>query len=180
MTDGAAAAQRQRTERICTLLGPEVLSKREIDGFVISLREIVEHFRIEWTIRPYEDDGFQRTSGAGFVLELTGAHQPSEHRARQGCLHCANLLLALRLVGDWLFPPKGNCGFCEVRVQSTFVRCEEPNQRACSLTRTLGFVSDAGTECRMGACHLWCMNEIKERLNVLRALERNEPRQEET
>jgi hypothetical protein len=88
------------------------------------------------------------------------------------CRHCANLKLALRIIGDWFFPPQGECSFCEVQAYSNFVHGDQQGQREDCSTRTFRLVRQLGTRCQLGACHVWCRTKMTERLNRIGAVER--------
>src|SRR5207302_6132771 len=37
----------------------------------------------------------------GFVLDLNGTHKPAANHVGRTCRHCTNLMLALKIIGDW-------------------------------------------------------------------------------
>ena len=158
--------------RVCGLLGAAEVAGGNAEGLVIVLGEIVQQFRIEWELTPYQGTDSAEHPEAGFVLELMGTHQLAGIHSELSCLHCANLMLGLRIVADWLFPPQGRCSYCEVLTRSNFVRGGlHAQQEACS-TRALRLASQQGPSCELGTCHLWCTAKIKDRLNVIGAVER--------
>jgi len=157
---------------VCGLLGNEDIAGSDPDGFILALREIVEHFQIRWGVAPLQESDSGEGVEIGFVLELSGTHEPGADHMARTCRHCANLMLALRIIGDWLFPPQGNCSFCEVQAYSNFVRGDQQRQSEASSTRALRLVSHLGTRCQLGACHVWCMTKMTERLNRIGAVER--------
>ena len=161
---------------VCGLFGKEDITRSDSERLLLALREMVEHFQITWGVRPLHQSDSEVSVEIGFVLELNGTHEPVADHAKWSCLHCANLLLALRIVGDWLFPREGQCSFCEVQVYHNFV-CgdEEVEARICS-TRALRLVSQPETRCRFGACHVWCTTKLTERLNRIGAVERGRNR----
>ena len=157
---------------VCGLLAPDELAGRNAEGVVLVLGEIVQHFRIEWELTPYQGSDSAGRPEAGFVLELNGTHEPAEPHSGRSCLHCANLMLGLRIVGDWLFPPKGKCSFCEVLARSNFVRGDQHGQQAGYTTRTLRLAGPRSPSCQLGACHIWCTAKTEERLRTIGAVER--------
>ena len=138
----------------------------------MALKEIVEHFRIKWQVTLHEGTDSAEGAEDGFVLELKGTHEPAEDHSWRTCLHCANLMLGLRIVSEWLFPPQGKCPFCEVVAQSNFVRGDQRGRQETCSTREIHLVSRRGASCQLGACHIWCMTKTKERLSVIGAIER--------
>ena len=172
MSCGCAISQKPGIQGVCGLLGAEEIAGSDANGLVVALREIVEHFQIEWEVTAYQGMDSPESAEAGFVLELMGTHEPASHDPGRKCVHCSNLMLGLRIVGDWLFPPQGKCSFCEVLACSNFVRGDQQDQRNASSTRRLSLVSQRGTWCQLGACHIWCMTKTRERLSVIGAVER--------
>ena len=172
MNCAGAITQEPGIRGVCGLLGAEGITGCDSEGLAFALREIVEHFRIEWELTPYQDPDSAESSEAGFVLELKGTHEPAEHYSGRTCVHCANLMLGLRIVGDWLFPPQGKCSFCEVLACSNFVRGNEHSQQEGCSSRALRLASQRRTACQLGACHIWCMTKTKERLRAIGAVER--------
>ena len=157
---------------LCGLFGKEDIPGSDPEGFILALREIVEHFQITWGVTPlHESDSGERV-GIGVLLDLNGTHEPAaDHRGRT-CQHCANLMLALRIIGDWLFPPAGKCPSCELQAYCNFIRGDQQAKPEACSTRLLRLVSHLGTRCELGACHVWCMTKMTERLNRIGAAER--------
>jgi hypothetical protein len=157
---------------VCGLLGKETVSGSDSEGFILSLRGIVERFQVTWAVTPLHESHSGESVEIGFVLELNGTHEPVADHVGRTCRHCANLMLALKIIGDWLLPPQGKCSFCEVQAYSDFVRAEQKYQAEACSTRALRLVSHLGTLCQLGACHVWCMTKMKARLNRIGAVER--------
>ena len=172
MNRACALSQEPGIGGVCGLLGTEEIAGSDAAGLVVVLGGIAEHFQIEWELTPYQGTGAAESSETGFVLELKGTHEPAEHHSGRTCLHCANLMLGLRIVGDWLFPPQGKCSFCEVLRCSNFVRGAQHGQQEGCSTRSLRLASQRGTACQFGECHIWCMTKTKERLRAIGAVER--------
>ncbi len=176
MTHDCAISKEPGIPNVCGLFGKEDIAGSESEGLLLALREMVGHFQITWGVTPLHESDPEGGTEIGFVLELNGTHEPVPDHAERSCHHCANLLLALRIVGDWLFPRQGKCSFCEVQVYHNFVCGDEGVQaRPCS-TRALRLVSQPETHCRFGACHVWCMTKLTERLSRIGAVERGRNR----
>ena len=154
---------------VCGLLGAEEITGTAAKGIILALREIVEHFHIRWEMRPHRETESEDKVETGFVLELTGTHELVGHHTGRTCSHCANLILGLRIIGDWIFPPDGKCFFCQVQPHSNFVRGDQHGQQKASSTRTVRLASQVGSRCQLEACHSWCMTKIKERLGKIGA-----------
>ncbi len=157
---------------VCGLFGKETAAGSDSDGFILALRGIVERFQITWGVTPLNNSDSGESVEIGFVLDLNGIHEPVADHVGRTCRHAANLMLALRIIGDWVFPPQGKCSFCEVQAYSDFVRGEQRGQAEACSTRTLRLVSHLGTGCQLGACHVWCMTKMKARLNRIGSVER--------
>ena len=157
---------------VCGLLGSEGIAGSDPQGFILALREIVEHFQITWGVTLLHESDSGESVEIGFVLDLNGTHESAADHLRRTCRHCANLMLALRIIGDWMFPPQGKCSFCEVQTYSNFVRRDQQDQSEACSTRALRLVSHSGTRCQLGTCHVWCMTNMTERLNRIGAVER--------
>jgi hypothetical protein len=157
---------------VCGLLGKENIAGGDHEGFIFAVREIVEHFHITWGATPlYESDSGESVQ-IGFVLELNGAHEPAADHIGRTCRHCANLMLALRIVGDWLFPPEGKCPSCELQAYCNFIRGDQMGQPEACSTRVIRLASHLGTRCQLGSCHVWCETTLRERLNRIGSVER--------
>jgi hypothetical protein len=161
---------------VCGLFGKEDIARSNSDGLLLALREMVEHFQITWGVSPLHQADSGVSVEIGFVLDLNGTHEPVADHAERSCRHCANLMLALKIVGDWLFPRQGKCSFCEVQVYHNFVCGDEHGQGQECATRALRLVSQPETRCQLGACHAWCMTKLTERLNRIGAVERGRNR----
>lgn len=157
---------------VCGLLGEKDIAGSDPDGLILELREIVERFQITWEVTPIDEAESGGSVETGFVLDLNATHEPSADHTGRTCRRCANRMLALKIIGDWLFPPEGKCSFCEVQAYSDFVRGDQQGrQHACS-TRALRLVSHLGTGCQLGACHVWCMTQMRAQLKTIGAVER--------
>ena len=157
---------------VCGLFGKGTVGGSDSEGFILALRGIVERFQVTWGVTPLHGSDSGESVEIGFVLDLNGTHKPAANHVGRTCRHCTNLMLALKIIGDWLLPPQGKCSFCEVQAYSDFVRGEQKGQADASSTRALRLVSHLGTRCQLGACHLWCMTKMKARLNRIGSVER--------
>ena len=157
---------------VCGLLGKENVAGPDSGGFLLALGELVEHFQITWAISPVHDFVSGKKVDVAFVLDLEGRHEPVADHVGRSCPHCANLLLALRIIGEWLFPPKGVCESCELRTYDNFVRGEDSGlSEPCSVKRFL-LASPVGTRCHLGSCHAWCAATLRGRLTRIGSVER--------
>lgn len=152
---------------VCGLLGNEDIGVNEPQGLILALTEIVEHFQITWGVTPLHESAAGESVEVGFVLDLHGTHEPAANHRERTCQHCANLMLALRIIGDWLFPPQGKCSSCEVQAYNNFIRGDQQGQPEACSTRAIRLVSHLGARCPLGACHAWCMTKMTERLNAI-------------
>jgi len=157
---------------VCGLFGKGTVGGSDSEGFILALRGIVERFQVTWGVTPLHGSDSGESVEIGFVLDLNGTHKPAANHVGRTCRHCTNLMLALKIIGDWLLPPQGKCSFCEVQAYSDFVRGGQKGQADASSTRALRLVSHLGTRCQLGACHLWCMTKMKARLNRIGSVER--------
>lgn len=157
---------------VCGLLGKENVDGPDSGGFLVALAELVEHFQITWAISPLHDFVSGESAEVGFVLNLEGRHEPVADHVGRGCPHCTNLLLALRIIGDWLFPPKGVCESCELRIYDNFVRGEDRGLSEPCSVKTFRLASPVGTRCHLGSCHTWCAATLRRRLNGIGSVER--------
>lgn len=159
-------------QSVCGLLGKENMAGPDSGGFLLALGELVEHFQITWSVNPLHDVVSGKSVEVGLVLDLEGRHEPVAHHVGRGCAHCANLLLALRIIGDWLFPPKGVCESCELRTYDNFIRGEDRGVSEPCSVKTFRLASPVGTRCQLGLCHAWCGATLRERLNRIGSVER--------
>src|SRR5947207_4784607 len=150
---------------IPTPTGKGTVGGSDSERFILALRGIVERFQVTWGVTPLHGSDCGESVEIGFVLDLNGTHKPAANHVGRTCRHCTNLMLALKIIGDWLLPPQGKCSFCEVQAYSDFVRGGQKGQADASSTRALGLVSPLGTRCTLGSCHLGCMTMAKARLN---------------
>jgi len=172
MTQECTFSLAKGTQRICGLLGTEAMSTAECESRIAALREIVERFHIQWELTAEVRGDSDDQQESGFTLELKGTHNPACHHSGDPCSHCASLMPALRIIGEWLLPPDGRCAFCETEACSIFVHGDKHNQGEACSTRTLRVASGPGTPCQVAQCHLLCTTGIKDRLAVLGAVER--------
>jgi hypothetical protein len=157
---------------VCGLLGKQDTGGGDPEGFSLVLRELVEHFQITWAVSPLRECVSGESVEMGFVLELKGTHEPVSGHVGRRCPHCANLLMAMRIIGEWLFPPDGSCEFCELRIFNNFVRGEEDGlSEPCSM-KVFCLASHVGARCQLGSCHAWCEATLRERLNRIGSVER--------
>ena len=172
MSCGCVVSREPGTRSVCALFDVQDGVGSGADGLVVAIREIVGRFRIEWELTPYRSPESTESAEGGFVLDLKGSHELAGHDPGRTCAHCFNLMLGLRIVGDWLFPSEARCPFCEVQACSKFVRGDELGQQEAISTRTLRLASRGGSPCQIGACQILCMGKTKERLSVIGAVER--------
>ncbi len=172
MVNAGETSKEPGIQGICGLLGKDNIAGSDPEGFILALREIAEHFQITWGVTPLHEPHSEESVEIGFVLDLNGTHEGAARHRAQTCQHCANLMLALRIIGDWLFPPQGKCSFCELQAYSNFVRGDQQGQPEACSTRALRLVSHLGTRCQLGACHVWCKTKMTEQLNRIGVVER--------
>lgn len=171
MIQAAEILKEPGIQGVCGLLDKKDISASDPEGFILVIREIIEHFQITWSMTPLHEPGSGNSVENGFVLDLNGAHEAAANHSERTCKHCSNLMLALRIIGDWLFPPRGKCSFCEVQTHSNFVRADTQGQTVACATRALRLVSQLGARCPLGACRVWCMTRMTEQLNRIGAVE---------
>src|SRR6266496_4277258 len=75
-------------QSVCGLLGKENIAGSDPEGFILALREIVEHFHITWGVTPLHESDSGERAQIGFVVELNGAHAPAAHPVGRSCRHC--------------------------------------------------------------------------------------------
>jgi hypothetical protein len=172
MTRECEFSQGQGSQRVCGLLVGAEFGGRETEGRIAALRELVEHFAIEWELTPRLGGDCEEEWESGFTVRLKGAHEPDSRSAIQASARHTNLMLALRIVGEWVLPPKGNCAFCSAEAYAEFVHGDRNDQHEACSTRTLRVASQKGSRCHTEACHLWCLTKIRERLTAVGAAER--------
>jgi hypothetical protein len=170
MTESCDFSQVQGTQQVCGLLGNCKSSETESQGIVLALCEIVTTFQIGWSITSL--GGSQPVEEGGSLIEIRGSHEAVAHRTDQTCRRCANLMLALALVGNWLVPRDGSCGFCAAEAFSGFIHGDRENQGERCSTRTLRIISGPGTPCQLATCDESCLREIRRRLTMIGAVER--------
>lgn len=172
MMQACQLVKEPKLQSACGLLGKEDIAGAGSGGFLVALAELVEHFQITWAIRPLYDVVSGESVEVGFVLDLEGRHERVADHVGRGCPHCTNLLLVLRIIGDWLFPPAGICESCELRSYDNFVRGEDRGlSEPCSM-KTFRLASPVGTRCHLGLCHAWCGATLRARLSRIGSVER--------
>lgn len=172
MRRACQAAKEPGPESVCGLLGKPDVGGCDSEGFLLALRELVEHFHITWAISPLRDFVSEESGEAGFAVDLEGRHGPVADHVARGCAHCANLLLALRIIGEWLFPPAGICEACEVRTCDIFVRPDKAGPWEPRSVKTFRLASRVGTACHLGSCPVACGAALRDRLNRIGSVER--------
>jgi len=172
MTKDCDFAQIHGTERICGLLGSGETTSARSDGRIAALRELVEHFRIEWHLGSCLSAASEDQVVSEFTLAMRGSHGPGGHHPGQTCSRCNNLLLALRMVAEWVLPGEGSCSFCRAETSVEFVRGDRHQQQEACSRRTLRLITEEGSQCQAEDCHRWCMAKIRERLTLIGAMER--------
>jgi hypothetical protein len=171
MIHACQLVKKPELQSVCGLLGNETVAGRDSGGFLVALGELVEHFQITWAITPLYELVSGESVEIGFVLELKGRHEPGADHVGRSCPHCANLLLAMRLIGDWLFPRGGICESCELRTADNFVRGDADGRSESSSVKAFRLASGVGTRCHLGFCHAWCGATLRERLNRIGSAE---------
>jgi hypothetical protein len=68
------------------------------------IRDLVQRFRVCWSVRPEECfvDGTKRK--IGFALELCGTHELGTLHVSPGCEHCRPVQAALKEIANWILP----------------------------------------------------------------------------
>lgn len=172
MRHACQPAKETGLESVCALLGKPDVGGCDSEGFLLALGELVDHFHITWAISPLRDFVSVESGEVGFALDLEGRHEFVADHVGRSCAHCTNLLLALRIIGDWLFPPKGLCESCELRTRDNFVRGEDVGVSEPCSGKTFHLASRVGTRCHLGSCHAWCATTLRGRLNRIGSVER--------
>ena len=115
---------------VCGLLGKETVAGSDSEGFILALRGIVERFQVTWGVTPLHESDSGESVEIGFVLDLNGTHEPVADHVGRTCRHCANLMLALRIIGDWVFPRKESAHLANYRRTATsFVGANKANHK---------------------------------------------------
>src|SRR5216117_2439804 len=96
---------------VCGLFGKGTVGGSDSERFILALRGIVERFQVTWGVTPLHGSDCGESVEIGFVLDLNGTHKPAANHVGRTCRHCTNLMLALKIIGDWLLPPQGKCSF---------------------------------------------------------------------
>lgn len=172
MMHACQLAKEPGLQSACGLLEKQDVLRSDSEGFLMVLGELVEHFQITWSVSPVHEFISGESAETGFVLELKGRHEPVADHVGRSCRHCANLLLVMRIIGEWLFPREGTCEFCELQTYDSFVHQNEVvGFEPCSM-KVFRFASQVGARCQLGSCHVWCKTTLRERLNRIGSVER--------
>jgi hypothetical protein len=157
---------------ICGLLGDEEFSDAQVSGRIAALQELVEHFGIEWELTPRLIGEREEDWESGFTLRMKGTHEHDSHSAGQTSAHRTNLMLALRIVGEWVLPPEGNCAFCSADAYADFVHGDRNNQGETKVSLRIRISHRSGFDRPVDACEVRCLIEMKDKLSEIGALRR--------
>lgn len=172
MNDACQPAKESGPQSLCGLLQKPNVVASNCEGLLMALGELVEHFQITWQFRPLYEVVSDESREAGFLLELKGTHEPVDDHVGRRCARCTNLLLALRIIGDWLFRREGMCESCELRACDNFVRENEESRSEPGSVKAFRLASRIGTRCQLGSCPAWCEATLRDRLNRIGSAER--------
>ena len=172
MTRGCEFSQGQGNQSVCGLLGGAEFYGAATEGRIAALRELVEHFAIEWELTPRLGGNCEGEWESGFTVRLKGAHEPDSRSAIQPSARRTNLMLALRIVGEWVLPPEGNCAFCSADAYADFVHGDRNNQGETKVSLRIRISHRSGFDRPVDACEVRCLIEMKDKLSEIGALRR--------
>ena len=93
-------------------------SRQPSEPAAARVRDLVQQFRVCWSVWPEECfvNGTKRK--IGFAIELCGTHEPGTLHESPGCQHCRPVQAALNEIADWILPREERPSMCDIDIKN--------------------------------------------------------------
>ncbi len=148
-------------------------TRTEYDAYSGNLKELVQRFKVCWEVLPdyYYVKGQRRQ--IGFVLELSGTHEPGRGQPQPGCRLCHPVRRALEAIAHAIIPKDRRDSDHEVSPYDQSIHYDPSRKFRPEVTLGISICHRSGFDREVDACEVRCLQEMTQRLKELGARERS-------
>ncbi len=136
-----------------------------------AMKELVQRFRVCWETLPdyYYVEGQKRQTG--FVLSLTGTHEPGVEHPEPGCEHCLRVRRTLKAIADAIIPKERRDTDHDIVPYDQAIHYDPGRKFRPEVSLQIWIRHRSGFEREVDACEVRCLNEMTQRLKEFGARE---------
>jgi hypothetical protein len=133
------------------------------------LRDLVQRFRVCWSVWPEECfvNGTKRK--IGFALELCGTHEPGTLHVSPGCEHCRPVQAALKEIANWILPREERPSMYDIDINSQALEYSPAHGNRADISLTIRITHRGIIERPVDECEVRCLQEMEQSLKDLGA-----------
>lgn len=145
----------------------------QIQGTDSHLKDLVQRFRVCWEALPdyYYVKGQRRQ--IGFVLELSGMHEPGIEHPQPGCKLCHPVRRALEAIAHAIIPKDRRDSDHDIAPYDQAIHYDPNRKFRPEVTLQIWIRHRWGFDREVDACELRCLREMTQQLTELGARERS-------
>lgn len=133
------------------------------------LRDLVQRFRVCWSVWPEECfvDGTKRK--IGFGLELCGTHEPGTLHVSPGCEHCRPVQAALKEIANHILPREERPSMYDIDINDQALDYSPAHGNRADISLTIRIMHRGIIERAVDECEVQCLQEMEQTLKDLGA-----------
>lgn len=133
------------------------------------LRDLVQQFRVCWSVWPDEwfVDGTKRT--IGFAIELCGTHEPGTLHISPGCEHCRPVQTALKEIANSILPREERPSMYDIDINNQALDYSPAHGNRPDISLTIQIRHRGIIERPVDECEVRCLQEMEQSLKDLGA-----------
>ena len=137
----------------------------------LTLRELVERFRVCWEVWPEYAFVNHEKRQIGFSLELYGTHEPSVVHPTAGCTHCIPVFTALQRIAVFILPKEERPSTYSIEMYDGALHYANKRGNRPEVELPIKILHRHEFELPVDQCEARCLTEMKQRLRGLGAPE---------
>ena len=136
-----------------------------------NIRALVERFRVCWEVWPEYMIVRGEKRQIGYVLEISGTHEPGVEHPTPGCEHCVRVYNALQTIAEHIIPQERRPSRHDIGIFDAAIHYSRKRRERPDISLTIRILHRTGFEQPVDECENKCLNEMKAHLRELGAFE---------
>lgn len=133
------------------------------------IRDLVQQFRVSWSVRPEECFVDHIKRKIGFTIELCGTHEPGTLHVSPGCEHCRPVQAGLREIANWILPREERPSMYDIDIDNQALEYSPAHANRPDISLTIRIIHRGNIEGPVDECEVRCLQEMEQSLKDLGA-----------
>ena len=136
---------------------------------VAEVKELVQQFRVCWSVWPEECYVQGERRKTGFAIELYGTHEPGTTHVNPGCEHCRPVHAALKEIATYILPHEERPSMHMISTDGQSLSYSAAHRNRPDVTTTIQITHRGIFDRPVDECEIRCLQEMEQALKDLGA-----------